>query len=157
MERVESEAFGLGCPGFADVLVGREALESFQSAAEVVGSDEVGEVLAELIVVFVVEPLHRSLLDGSVHSLDLPVGPGMPRFGQPMVDAVPRASELEGMSAEDFSPCHSFFDLSDGRTSGAGRRELNAVVGEDRMDLVGHRRDEVAQEVGRDLRRGSIV
>ena len=40
---------------FADELVGREAFEGLQSSPEIVGADEVGEVLAQLVVVIVVE------------------------------------------------------------------------------------------------------
>jgi hypothetical protein len=36
-ERTELEAFGLGCPELADVLVGCEALQGLQTPAEVVG------------------------------------------------------------------------------------------------------------------------
>ena len=40
---------------FADELVGREAFEGLQSSPEVVGADEVGEVLAQLVVIVVME------------------------------------------------------------------------------------------------------
>ena len=52
--RVGPEAFRLGSPSLADELVGREALEGLQTASEVVGGDEVGEVPLELVVVVVV-------------------------------------------------------------------------------------------------------
>jgi hypothetical protein len=44
MDRVKVESLRLGCPGFADDLMGREAFEGLQSAAKVIRVDEVGEV-----------------------------------------------------------------------------------------------------------------
>ena len=37
MERIEVEALWLGCPAFADELIGREPLQRLQTPAEVVG------------------------------------------------------------------------------------------------------------------------
>ena len=55
LERVDSEPFGLIRPGLADELVGREAFEGLETACEVVGCDEVGEVAAQRVVAVVVE------------------------------------------------------------------------------------------------------
>ena len=86
-----SEALSLGSPGFADELIGCEAFEGFESAAEVVSRDEVGEMAAKLVMAFVVEAPNGGVLDGPVHSLDLPVGPRMLRLGRTMFDVVPGA------------------------------------------------------------------
>ena len=88
MERVERESFWLGCPGFADCFVGREAFEGLQLSAEVIGLDEVGEVPAELVMGFVVEAFDGCLLERPVHAFDLSVGPRVSRFGEPMVDVI---------------------------------------------------------------------
>jgi hypothetical protein len=47
------ETFRVGSPGFANELVGGEPLESLEPAAEVIGGDEVGEMLAELVALVV--------------------------------------------------------------------------------------------------------
>jgi hypothetical protein len=73
----------------------REDFERLQPASEIVGFDEVLEMLSKLLVAFVIEALDGGFLDGSIHSLDLTVGPGVFRFGQPMIDIVPRAGEFE--------------------------------------------------------------
>jgi hypothetical protein len=73
MERIEPEPLRLDCPLFADELDGREALEGFEAAAEIVGCDEVGEVAPELFVAVVVEASDGGFLDGAVHPFDLPV------------------------------------------------------------------------------------
>jgi len=74
-----------------------------------------------------------------------------------MLDPGFGASELEGVGPEEFSFGYRFRDLRDGRAPGARRRELDAVVGQDRVDLVGHGFEETAKEVGRDPRRGFLV
>jgi hypothetical protein len=62
-------------PEFAEVLVGREALECLESSGEVVDSEEVLQVRFELLMGVVEVSLDGSFLDGSVHTLDLPIGP----------------------------------------------------------------------------------
>jgi len=46
---IECESFRLGCPHFADVFEGREALERLVTAAVIVGADEVMEVGLEIL------------------------------------------------------------------------------------------------------------
>lgn len=43
MDWIDDESLGLVCPGFADELVGCEALEGLQAPGEVVGGDEFGD------------------------------------------------------------------------------------------------------------------
>src|ERR1700690_2118795 len=99
MERIEDESLGLSCRGLADVFIGRETLQGLQSASEVVSSDEVGEMVAELLVALVVEAVDRCFLDGPVHPFDLTVCPRVLGLGQTMVDIVLGAGKLEGMRA----------------------------------------------------------
>ncbi len=100
---IEFEALGFFCPGGGDVFVGCETFEGLESSGEVVGVDEVGEVLPEVLVGFVIETLDGGLFESSVHALDLPVGPGMLGLGQAMIDVGFGAGEIEGMGAEEFS------------------------------------------------------
>ena len=55
MDRIQGEPLRFDCPLFADELVGRESFEGLQSSPEIVGADEVGEVLAQLVVIVVME------------------------------------------------------------------------------------------------------
>ncbi len=87
-------------PCFADGFVGREALEGLEPATEVVGGDEVGEVLPQLIMAVVMVTFDRRFLDGAVHPFDLTIRPRVPRFGQPVFDVEVRAGQFEGMAAE---------------------------------------------------------
>src|SRR5579862_2412301 len=86
MEWVEGEPLWLVCPGFADEFVWCEAFEGLEAFGEVVGLDEVSEVVAELFVGVVVEPPDGSVLDGAVHAFDLAMGPRMLWLGQPVID-----------------------------------------------------------------------
>ena len=65
------------CPAGADVFVGRESFEGLESSSEVVSVDEVDQVLSEVFVGLVVEAFDGSFFEGSVHALDLTVGPGV--------------------------------------------------------------------------------
>lgn len=107
-----------------------------------------------MLVGFVIEALDGGLFEGSVHALDLAVGPGMLRLGQAMIDVGFGTGELEGMGAEQFSAFERKLDLRDSRTAIPGRGEMHAVVGEHGVDLVGHDLDQCVQEVGRDSLRG---
>ena len=82
---------------------------------------------AKLIVGIVVEAFNGGLLDRSVHPLDLAVGPRMVGFGQQVLDPVGFANHVEA------------------HLPGIGGvpipwlvGELNAVVGQDRVDAVGN-------------------
>lgn len=137
LERIEIESLWLGGPAFADVFVRREALQGFQPPSVVVGGDEVGKVCLELIVSVVMIALDSRFLDRSVHALDLAIGPRMLDLGQPMFDAIFPAAHIEHM---DRVSCR--------RAVRVARREgeLDPIVGENRVDLVGDRRDQSSEE-----------
>ena len=59
------------------MLVGREAPQGLEPTGMVVGVDEQLQVGSELLVGLVMVALDGGVLDGSVHPLDLTVGPGM--------------------------------------------------------------------------------
>ncbi len=73
----------------------------------------------------------------------------MARFGQAVIDVVLRTGELERMRPEDLAAGHRLFDQRGGRTGVARCGEVSAVVGENRVDLVRHGRDQRPQEVTR--------
>jgi len=116
---------------------GDEAFECFEPPAEVVGRDEVDEVAFELRVIVVVVTLDGRVLDRAVHPLDLTVGPRVLRPGGPMVDVGFGAGEFEGVGAEQLSVRHRLSDQRHRRAASARRREVDAVVGQHGVDLVG--------------------
>ena len=130
MYRIEPESFGLLCPGFADIFIWREPVQGFKSLGEVVGHDEASQVLAKLVMAFIVIAFDCRVLDRSVHPLDLAVCPGVIVFGQPVFDFVFIADTLEEVPEGVFLP---------GLIG-----ELDAIVGQNRVDLVGNGFDKVA-------------
>ncbi len=97
------------------------------------GIDEVGEMPPELAMVVVVIALNSCFLDRPVHAFDLPICPGMLDLGQSMFDFMLAANTIKDVRAGKAMP------LMIG--------ELNAIVGEYRVDLVGQHGDEIAQEL----------
>ncbi len=81
----------------------------------------------------VVEALDGDVLDGAAHPFHLSVGLRMIDLGGPVLDAVLVADPIE--------------DMVEGVSGLVG--ELDAVVGQHRMDGVGNRCDQVARELGR--------
>lgn len=157
LERIEDESLWLGSPALADVFVGGEALQGLEPAGEVVGSDEVTEMVAELLMAAVVEAMGGGFLDGPVHALNLAIGPGMLGLGQAVIDVALGAGVLEGMSPEALTIGHGLLDLGDGVAPATRCREMDAVVSENGMDLARHRLDEMQKEVGRDSGRRLLM
>ena len=92
---------------------------------------------AELFVVVIVEAFDGGILDRAVHPFDLAIGPGVLDLGQAVLDPVLFAAHVEHVCDEG---C--------GRAVGVARREgeLDAIVSEDGVDLVGNRLDQRDEE-----------
>ena len=88
MDWVESKFIWGLRPELAEVFVRREAFEGLESSGEVVGSEEVGQVHFELVMGVVEVSLDGGVFDGSVHALDLPVGPRVVGLGEPVFDSM---------------------------------------------------------------------
>ena len=144
-------------PCFADDFVWCEALQGLQTSTEVVGCDEVGEVLPELVVAVVVVAFYRRVLDRPVHSLDLTVGPGMPMLCQPMFYVQLGAGELECMAKEALVLCLHLLDIARRPAIAGGIGEVRPIVGEHGVDLIGHCGGEVTEEVSGDPTGGLLV
>ena len=126
MDWIEDKSVWLGCPYFADVFEGCEALEGFEPPPVIVGVNEVVEVGSQLRVAVVVVSLDRSLLDRPIHPFDLAVSPWMFDLGQPVLNAVFVAPHIEHVS-----------HIGGGGTVCIAWREgeLDAVIGQHRVDL----------------------
>ena len=125
---IESELIWFFCPGFADKFEWREALQCLEPSGKIVSVDEVREVASELFMIVIVIPFDSRFLDGAVHAFDLSIGPRMPRFGQAMFDPMPPAGAVEWMAA--MAGCGSIPVLRQ-------ISELNTVIGQDCVDVVG--------------------
>jgi hypothetical protein len=113
-------------------------------------------VHAELVVRVVVVPVDGGVLERPVHPLDLPVRPRVVRLRHPVVDQELLARVVDGMDA----PARR---LAVGREGRIGRgewravEELEAAVGQHRVDGVRHRGDRRAEEVRRDPPQRTLV
>ena len=92
---------------------------------------------SQLIVAVIVVAFDGSVLDGSVHSFDLSIRPGVFDLGQPVVDIIFAAAHIEHVG-----------EIGCGRAIPVARRqgELDAIVGQDRVDFVRYGCDERFQE-----------
>ena len=77
-------------------------------------------------------PFDGGLLEGPVHPLDLPVGPGMIDLGEPVLDIVSPANTIEDVAGE----C----------PDGLSVRKLNAIVGQDDLNGIRYGFDEIPRE-----------
>lgn len=136
MVRIWFESIGLACPAFADVSVGCEAAQGLQAAAIVVGIDEVAEVSGQLAMAVVMIAFDGRFLDCAVYPLDLAVGPRVLDLGQAVLNAALVTDPVE--------------DMVEGIYVVGVIGELDTVVGQHRMDRIGHSLDQVAQELGGD-------
>ena len=105
----------------------------------------------------VVEALDGRILDGAVHPFNLAISPGVLGLGQTMLDVVASPRHLEGGSPEWLATLKHAFDIGDRPTLALGIGEVDPIVGQHGMDLVGDRFDEAQQEVGRDPPCGLLV
>lgn len=84
----------------------------------------------------VMEAFDGSVFDRAVHPLDLPIGPGMVRLGEAMLDVVGLADHVE-----------AHFPREGGVPVARLICELDAVVGEDRLDPVRNGFEQALQEL----------
>ena len=157
VDRIDGEPFRFDCPLFADELVGREALEGLQSAPEVVGADDVGQMPCELIMVIVVEAFDGGLLDRAVHPLDLAAprensppdcflvlaAPGVVGLRQPVVDLMLAADAVEDV-LEGIDLPVVVGELDAPRHCLSDQWRSNGSIGENDVEPVGHGRDQMA-------------
>jgi hypothetical protein len=93
-------------------------------------------MLAQLIVTVIVIAVNSGLLDGTVHAFDLAIGPGMFDLGQTVINVMSGASTLECVTPEQLSFRSHLPDVHRCPAAACWISELNAVVGEDRVDGV---------------------
>ena len=110
--------------------------EGLEPACEGVGRHEVREMGAELVVAIVMEAFDRRVLDRAVHPLDLAIGPRGGRPRKPVLDPVGLADHVE-----------AHLPGTGGVTVARLFGELDAVVGQDRMDAVGDGLRQMLQEL----------
>ena len=91
---------------------------------------------SQLIVGFVVEAFYSRVLDRSVHPLDLTAGPRMVGLGQAVLDPVGFADHVE-----------THWPGIDGVAVPGFLGELDAVIGENGVDPIGHGFQQMLEEL----------
>jgi hypothetical protein len=112
-------------------------------------------MLAQLIVIVIMVAMDSRFLDRSVHAFDpvsstgqaLAIGPWMLDLGQPVINVVSGASTLECVTPEQLSFRSHLPDVRRCPALTSWLSELNAVVGEYRVDGVRNRCNEIVQEL----------
>lgn len=126
VDPIQDESVRLRSPDLADVFVGREAVLRLEPPVEVVYCHEVALACPKLIVVVAREALHRGVLDRPVYPLDLTIGRRKTWLDQPVFDP---------MYVTDQVKVHLPGPSS---VPSAGLIGELGVVGQDRVDPVGH-------------------
>src|SRR5438874_11760103 len=83
--------------------------QDLETASEVVGRDEVGQMRSELLVTVIVIAIDRRFLEGTVHALDLTIGPRVVGFGQAVFDTVGSADLVEAVDPVTSRPPIAIF------------------------------------------------
>ena len=126
---IEDKSVWLGCPDFADVFEGCEALEGLEPPPIIICVDAVVEVGGQLGVAVVMVSFDGRLLDRPVHPFDLAVSPWMLDLGEPVFAPVFFAPHVEHVG--HICGCGA---VSVTRRDG----ELDAIVSQDGVDFVWH-------------------
>jgi hypothetical protein len=133
MAWVDGEAFRLLLPALTDVRIGCKPLKRFEPLREVIGHQEGMQLLFQVDMSLVVIRFHWSRFERAVHPFHLAIGPGMVGFGQPMVDTMLMTDTIKAMVK--------------GVDVAFTVRELTAMIGEHRVDLLGHSSHHVPEEL----------
>jgi hypothetical protein len=136
MVRIVSKAFRRFLPALTDIFIRRKPSEGFESLGEIIGHQEGVEMLFQVLMRLVIVAFDRGFFECTVHALSLPMGPGMMRFGEAMLNTMLLAYTPE--------------DIREGLLILLAISELHAVVRQDGVDLVWDGSDEVAEELRRD-------
>ena len=129
MVRIHGKAVGFFGPALTDVFIRGESFERFEALGEVVGHQESIQVLFQMVMGVIVILFHGGVFERAVHAFDLAIRPGMIGFGQPMVDAMPLTDAIK--------------DMLKGILIALPVGELDAIIGQYGVDLVGYNGDEV--------------
>jgi hypothetical protein len=104
-------------------------------------------MLTQLVVTVIMVAMDRGLLDGAVHSFNLPIGPRMPRLGQSVINVTDSACIFKGMAPKSTAFLECLLDIGRCPTFAIWIGELHAIVREDRVNLVRHDFDQIEEEL----------
>ncbi len=108
-------------------------------------------MLARLLMALVVKALQGRFLECSVHAFDLDQRSKDVLVWSIKIDVILGTGEVGSVGMEWLSLCHGFFYFSNDVAT-TWPREVDAIIGHNRMHLVGNNRDEMVQKVTRNPR-----
>ena len=127
---IEIKDFWVGLPCFYNELIRGEPFEGFKSLGKVISIYKSFKVGFELGMSLIIIALYSGFLEGSIHTLNLAICPGMVNLRKAMGDVMFMA--------------HTVKNVPPGMTIHGSVCKLNTVVGEDGMDLIRHNLDKVS-------------
>jgi hypothetical protein len=136
MVRVNGKAFRLLLPASADVFIRGESLERFEARGAMIGHQEGLQMRFQVVMSLVVILVHGGVFARAVHAFHWAIRPGMVGCGEPMVDGIRMTDASKNMLKG--------LDI----TFAIG--ELDAVISQHRMTLIGHGGHQVPEALSRD-------
>jgi hypothetical protein len=116
---INSKPLRLILPRFYDEFIRSESFKIFKSLGKVVSLHKISKMPFGLIMGVIIIPLHGGFFECAVHTLDLPICPGMIDFCETVLNRILMAYTIKNMNK-----CVLIhFPIG----------ELNAVIGEDRL------------------------
>ena len=132
---VDEKALRFVLPVVDDGVIGGESLECLESFCEGVGIQEVVQLFSELLGMFLIIAFDGGRFEWSVHAFDLPIRPRRSWCCQAVLGLM-----FEADAGKDMRECIPICFAGG---------ELDASVGEDRMDWIWYDRDQGAEALGR--------
>jgi hypothetical protein len=120
MVRINGKASWLVFPAWADVLIGGESFQRFESLREIIGHQKSVQMFFQVVMSLVVRLLHGGCFEGAVHAFHLAFGPGVVSCGEAVFDTVLLT--------------HTLKDMLEGICIPLAVGKLEAVVGEHRLN-----------------------
>ena len=117
-------------PAFDEVFIRGEAFERFETCHKMISHQESLQMLFEVVVGLIGVFLHGGVVARAAHAFDLAIRPGVVGCGQPMGDPTLLTDTIAHVKE-----C-GLITLAVG--------ELDAMIGQDSVDLIGYSGDQVA-------------
>jgi hypothetical protein len=136
MVRICGKAFWRFVPALTDVLISGESLKRFESLGEVIGHQEAMQMLFQVVMSLVVILFHGGVFERAVHAFHLAIRPEMVGFGQPMGNAMLTTDTIK--------------DTVRSVSVALPIGELDTIIDQHGVDLVGYGSNQVPKELGED-------
>ena len=125
-------------PGFDDILIWRYPFQRFESFGEVLGFQEVKQMLLELLVRFVLITFYSSLFEGLVHAFNLRICPWVVWLCQAVFNAMLKEADMEHVTHK---ACRGTITIT------RLNAKLSTIISQHSMDFIGYDLYQITKEV----------